>query len=942
METRDDRLLRHLRNSAATGMALLALSTATAMAQTAEGEDVEEVEEIVVTGFRSSLENSIAAKKGNSSIVEAISAEDIGKLPDVSIAESLARLPGLTTQRVDGRGQVLSIRGLGPDFSTALLNGREQVSTSDNRGVEFDQYPAELLSAAVVYKTPDATLIGQGLTGTVDLRTIRPLQTKERILSIGGLYEFNEDSSLNPDQPANGYRGTFIYADKFMDDTLGVAIGAAYQSTPTQIERFNAWGFPTIGNRGTDENDQPIPFLDANGQPLAEDTFVIGGAKPFVQSNDLNRFGFVGAIEFEPSDTFSTSLDLNYSHFDESQSLRGIEFPLFWSSAQLQDGGTAVDGLITEGAFANVKGVMRNDNNNRNADLFGAGWNAKFQASDSWSLMTDISYSRADRKDVLLETYTGTGPSGQGITDTLGFTVQDNGVVRFDSQIDYSDPSQFFLTDPQGWGGGQGLTQAGFINAPKTEDELTHLRFETEHFGAYGPVSAIKLGVDLSRRDKEREIAQTFLVPAGGATSLPVPTEALLNKNASLDFIGIGEHLSLDPFFLLDNGFLDRVPTSLSSFDVPQNWKAREDVFVGYLRFDVDTMLASIPVTGNFGTQVVYTDQTSTGSRVATQDVGGGVLEPVLVPVKEGDKYTRFLPSINLTFDIGNDAVIRFGAARTLARARMDQLNASLSLNTNDTRLGSTDPNQAFFSANGGNPALKPFIANSVDIAFEKYFSQAGYVAIAAFYKDLQDFVNPNDSFLFDFADFVDSTLSPEQQAMLGTTLGTISGPTNDGSGNIGGIEFTLSLPLDLVAGFLDGFGVISSTSWTDSKVTLGDNPDPIPVPGLSKWVVNSTAYYEKYGFSARVSHRYRSKFLGEVSGISATRILRSSKSESIFDAQIGYAFEDGPLEGLSVTLQARNLTDEPFVTFEGDDGRRVIDQQKFGRTYLLGASYKF
>lgn len=944
MMRRKDRILNHLLGSAATGVACLALGAAELRAQEAapDGDEDQAVEEIVVTGFRSSLENSIAAKKGSSSIVEAISAEDIGKLPDVSIAESLARLPGLTTQRVDGRGQVLSIRGLGPDFSTALLNGREQVSTSDNRGVEFDQYPAELLAAAVVYKTPDARLIGQGLTGTVDLRTIRPLQTRERVLSLGGLYEFNEDSSLNPDQPRGGYRGTFIYADKFLDDTLGVAIGAAYQSTPTQVERFNAWGYPSIGNRGTDSNGDPIPFLDANGQPLAEGTKVIGGAKPFVQSNDLNRFGFVGTIEFEPSDTFSTSLDINYSHFDESQSLRGIEFPLFWSSARLEDGSTTVDGFITEGAFSNVKGVMRNDNNNRNADLFGAGWNAKVHASDSWSFMTDISYSRADRKDFLLETYTGTGPAGQGATDTLGFVVQPNGVVRFDNQLDYSNPSQFFITDPQGWGGGQGLTQAGFINAPKTEDELTHLRFEAEHAGDYGPVKAVTFGVDLSRRDKNREIRQTFLVPAGGATQLPVPTEALLKRNVSLDFIGVDSHLTLDPFFLLDNGLLEGVSASLSNISVPQDWKVREDILVGYVMFDVDAMLGSIPVTGNFGTQFVYTDQSSNGFRVATRDVGGGILEPTLEPVTDGDKYGRFLPSLNLIFDLGDEAVIRFGAARTLARARMDQLNASLSLNTNESLLTSTDPNRAFFSANGGNANLKPFLANSVDIAFEKYFSQAGYVAIAAFYKDLQDFVNPNDAFLFDFADFVAGELTPEQAQQLGTTLGTISGPTNRGRGRIGGFEFTLSLPLDLLADALYGFGIISSASWTDSRVTLGDNPDGIAVPGLSKWVVNSTAYYEKYGFSARISHRYRGKFLGEVSGISANRILRTAKSESIFDAQIGYAFEDGPLEGLNITLQARNLTDEPFVTFEQGDPRLVIDQQQFGRNYLIGLTYKF
>ncbi|MCA3717460.1 MAG: TonB-dependent receptor plug domain-containing protein, partial [Brevundimonas sp.] len=152
-----------------------------ANAQTAP-QEADEVDEIIVTGIRASIQNSIAAKARNTSIVEVITAEDIGKLPDVSIAESLARLPGLTVQRLDGRGQLISIRGLGPDYTTALLNGREQVTTGDNRGVEFDQYPSELLSGVTIYKTPDAQLIGQGLAGTVDLQTIRPLAYGQRAL----------------------------------------------------------------------------------------------------------------------------------------------------------------------------------------------------------------------------------------------------------------------------------------------------------------------------------------------------------------------------------------------------------------------------------------------------------------------------------------------------------------------------------------------------------------------------------------------------------------------------------------------------------------------------------------------------------------------------------------------------------------------------------------
>src|SRR5438309_1423553 len=126
---------------------------------------------ITVTGFRASLESAVNEKKRRDQVVESISAEDIGKLPDASIAESIARLPGLTSQRVSGRSNSISIRGFSPDFSTTLLNGREQTSTGDNRAVEYDQYPSEVINQVLVYKTPMASLVGQGLSGTVDLKT---------------------------------------------------------------------------------------------------------------------------------------------------------------------------------------------------------------------------------------------------------------------------------------------------------------------------------------------------------------------------------------------------------------------------------------------------------------------------------------------------------------------------------------------------------------------------------------------------------------------------------------------------------------------------------------------------------------------------------------------------------------------------------------------------
>jgi iron complex outermembrane receptor protein len=180
---------------------------------------------IVITGFRASLQNAVNKKKQSDQIVESVSAEEIGKRPDASIGEAIARLPGVTSQRLSGRADVISIRGFGPDYSTTLLNGREQTSTGDNRAVQFDQYPAEVINQVNVYKTPMASIIGQGVAGTIDLRTIRPLEFGRQVISVGGRFIYPDIGKLNPDVKKYGYRVNGVYVDQFADGRWRFARG---------------------------------------------------------------------------------------------------------------------------------------------------------------------------------------------------------------------------------------------------------------------------------------------------------------------------------------------------------------------------------------------------------------------------------------------------------------------------------------------------------------------------------------------------------------------------------------------------------------------------------------------------------------------------------------------------------------------------------------------
>lgn len=395
----------------------------------------------------------------------------------------------------------------------------------------------------------------------------------------------------------------------------------------------------------------------------------------------------------------------------------------------------------------------------------------------------------------------------------------------------------------------------------------------------------------------------------------------------NLSFLGINSGMvSYDPLAIIENGTM--VKRRNSNWDVRiKSWEVEEKVTTGYVKFDVETEMGSRPLTGNFGVQVVQTDQGSTGD-AALNDYG--VVRGTRV--SGGTKYTEVLPSLNLTLATGDDQFVRFAVARTLARPRMDEMNASRNFSFNPANATQTDINRSPWSGGGGNPELKPWLARAFDLSYENYFSdRKGYVAVAGFYKDLENyiFVQPE---LFDFAGYPTGGITPR------LTQGLYYAPRNGDGGNIYGAEFTAQLTGEMLSPALSGFGVLLNASKTKTSIEDPDSPGRA-LPGYSEDVVNLTLFYEAQGFSARVSNRYRSDFLGEVSGFGNGRTFRLVEGESVIDAQIGYRFS-GRLEGVSVMLQGFNLNDERFGTFNEVDARQVIDSQRYGRSYMLGVSW--
>jgi iron complex outermembrane receptor protein len=266
----------------------------------------------------------------------------------------------------------------------------------------------------------------------------------------------------------------------------------------------------------------------------------------------------------------------------------------------------------------------------------------------------------------------------------------------------------------------------------------------------------------------------------------------------------------------------------------------------------------------------------------------------------------------------------------------MDEMRASRTFGFNAAlNVPGATVNSSPWSGGGGNPELKPWIANVYDISIEQYFGRSAYVSLAAFYKDL-------DTYIYNQNQVADFTGFPTGAGTAVINQGIVSAPANGEGGALYGIEFAVSTPFDFISPALEGFGGQFSISSTESEIQPDPGNPATPIPGLSETVANLTVYYERDGVQARISNRYRSEFLGEVAGFGNGRTLRQVGAESIVDAQIGYQFESGPLEGLSAQFQVNNLTDEPFYTYENGDERRIIDHQVYGRTFLVGLNYRY
>ncbi|WP_375421381.1 TonB-dependent receptor [uncultured Sphingomonas sp.] len=864
--------------------------------------------DIVVTGFRASLRSAIAVKRNLDVVAEVVSAEDIGRLPDVSIAESLARLPGVTSQRTGGQASAINIRGLSQDLVSATLNGREQVATSGNRVIEFDQYPSELVNQAAVYKSPKASQIEGGVAGKVELSTARPLTIPGKTLvsvNVRGVY--NDRAGQNPDASEFGYRASASIQTKLLDDTLGLAVGYARLKQANVATRFVGYDYTATGQNGS-----PAALdLDGNGR-----TDAIGYGFETVQAGgNETRDGVLGSIQYEPTDTLRILVDGYYSQFKSDVYRRGIRVENLQSSSAALTDPTIVGNTIVGGTTSGIRTRTVQQDENRLDKLYTFGGNVQKDIGQL-TLTADGSYSRASS----FFNNSGLDDNGNTTTNppTLTYKLDALNVGSFATSANYTDPAA--------------NTFEGFYIVPQRDTDRLYAFAGSALYKVDGSfLKSIEVGGRYGNRRAERTITSF------NSFSFATPV-TLTGANSQIAGFK-GKFGSYPDFLVADIGSIfdqqlgtDRVVDQSQAFTRDQSFTIDEKTYAGYGQLNFDTIAGSLPFKGNIGLRVIHTDQRSS-STIA--DGNGGRYDN-----SRGATYTDWLPQANFILSLSEQDQARLSLSRQISRPRFFDFRNSIT-----TNLVGIGGGVARLDGSGGNPTLQPFRANQFDATYEHYFGSSGSLVLGAFYKDIRSFVIGGIIPNYDFA--ANGITTPP---LAGTgfnsvvTTGNLSAPVNGKGGYVYGFEAALTKTFDFLPAPLDGLGAVLNISYNQSDVSITNaisgNTLSLTLPGLSKVVSNPTIFYEKSGFSTRVSMRYRSKFVAPQFGLSEQIVTNAA--ETVFDAQMSYEFPEGSaLSGMTLLAQANNFTDEPTRSYFGQSAQTGT-LQYFGRQFYLGASFRF
>lgn len=648
------------------------------LAQEAAAGDIQQVN---VTGIRASVRNALAAKEASNSIVEVVSSEDIGKLPDTTIAESLARLPGLSSGLDRGNASQIVARGMGPRFIGATLNGRELASSEPNRAVRFEQFPSESISGATVYKTQNAELVEGGVATTIDLQTVSPLRYNGRQINLKADALYYPISKDIPGADKTAPRLGGIYVDQFLNKTLGAAIAFSYQDQPSVQKNVRHWGF----DESAATNRTPWGFQDD------------------VRRGDNKRSSVLGKLEWKPNSDVLITADTYYAQtkIDEDQLQH-------WTEGLSNFGNYTNVNLINgyvAGATADWTKVVNNHSRwTQDASVAATGLNGKFNAGD-WKVEADVSTSHALRSSQWVDVRQW---SNDYTKTTWNFTGNERQSYSFGMDTgnpkNFSDATLYVDTD----GHVKDLLNAVSLNAARPIDNSI--------------ISRLKVGIRAT--DREKSYRQT----TWDLGSKTIPQSAF--ETVKVD--GFPAYIGLKDFDGTINSIYGANATNPNGRAQTQNdllagWKVKERSTSAFVQGDLDGEAFGKTYRGNVGVRVVHTSTDSYGM----QSIGNGTP----TPVEGGTSYTEILPSLNLIFNLdeAQEHQLRFSLARAMSRPPLDELRASRSLSLANTGQPQT--------GTAGNPDLKPMMANQLDLAYQYYFAKGSLLSAGVFYKQVQRYI---------------------------------------------------------------------------------------------------------------------------------------------------------------------------------------------------------
>jgi iron complex outermembrane receptor protein len=897
-----------------------------------------ELQEVVVTGIRASLERAMDIKRDADVVVDSISAEDIGKFPDANVAESLQRITGVSIDRNQvGEGQTVTIRGFGPTFNTVLVDGRQLPTQTGHRSFQFDTIPADLINGADVFKTSAASQNEGGIGGLMNLHTARPLDLK-RLTAIANIKGEKDDLSGSHVEP----QGFVLVSDTFADGTIGAlgSLSLQERSAPTNRAFTGNWFSSDFSQLPGD----PTLFMPQQIDVIALNAF-------------YRRIGGHGVLQWKPNDQLVMTLDGLYDKY--SIHSESSEIGWYFGPTTLQSGTWDNNGVLT--SFT-TNDQLHTDyiREHQNTDLLSpsllkqVGYNVKWNSSDNQFLVgLDLNVAKNTVAG-------GTEPryfTVAGFNDTV--TYNGNGGVGIPSLTSLGVPSQGIpgnvYTDPN-------LLQTHFIQqqARDNSDQINEAHLDLQWNVHRSVLQDLRSGGYFQNRILKADTLTTN----GNAQcaycgyNTPAPAGLFSTYNGPSGFGGYGsslpgQWLTYDPGTYMDylltpaataaedaaKGLAPGTtannlsPAGFAPTDGSSSYAVTEKIEAFYLQFDLGGTLAGLPWSGNIGGRYVHTKETSHGFTRQLTDllpIQGDPSEynPVyaqsadgstLLNVSASHSYNNFLPSVNLKLNLTDRIIARAAYSRSLTRPDMYDLRPVINYNV-------LRPLE--MQASGGNPDLKPYMSDNYDLSLEWYFSRASYASIGAFRKNIKDFVTNQ------YTNLVQHIVNSQNLALYpdGVVNFQFNEPTNSQSAYAEGLELALQHTFSWLPSPFDGLGFNANATFMHSNAQLdaANTSNTFALTGLGN-SQNFIVFYEKGPVGVRFAYNYRDAFL------SGTAPVTHTKGYGQLDAQASYKVTDNVL----VTLAAANLTNSVQQTYD-----RYVNEfdslNEFGRRYSAGVRVSF